>query len=282
MDDVLNQDIVEETEEEIEEAEEMEELDDQYQEVEENEEEEEEEEVDPDQDDEKEEIEEEPDEITYMGERIKISDIPAHERIELLQKGKNYDKINSRLTEQQQVIQQIEAKTGMNINEVLQALEQQKMEDEIARVEESEGISRELAEKLVKNEREIAAIKEQQRIERVKINTAEEKERLKDEPFFNDIYDEALKLVNPDVNLTTAFYFIRGQKLPELLNKNKELQNKSNIANVHDSRRRRGVAGNSNTNPATPRMSPDIERMTAAFGNDLGKIASYTKKNLKK
>ena len=274
MDDVLNQDIVEETEE----IEEMEELDDQYQEVEETE----EEEVDQDQDDEKEETEEEPSEITYMGEKIKISDIPAQERIELLQKGKNYDKINSRLTEQQQVIQQIEAKTGMNINEVLQALEQQKMEDEISKVEEEEGISRELAEKLVKNEREIAAIKEQQRIERVKINTAEEKERLKDELFFNDIYDEALKLVNPDVNLTTAFYFIRGQKLPELLNKNKELQNKSNIANVHDSRRRRGVVGNSNTNQATPRLSPDIERMTKVFGNDLQKIASYTKKNLKK
>lgn len=274
MDDVLNQDIVEETEEI------MEELDDQYQEVE--EEETEEEEVDQDQDDEKEETEEEPSEITYMGEKIKISDIPAQERIELLQKGKNYDKINSRLTEQQQVIQQIEAKTGMNINEVLQALEQQKLEEEIEKIEESEGISRELAEKLVKNEREIAAIKEQQRIERVKINTAEEKERLKDEPFFNDLYDEALKLVNPDVNLTTAFYFIRGQKLPELLNKNKELQNKSNIANVHDSRRRRGVAGNSNANQATPRLSPDIERMTKVFGNDLQKIASYTKKNLKK
>ena len=271
MDDVLNQDIVEEIEE-------MKELDDQYQEVE-----TEEDEVDPDQDgEEEEETKEEPDEITYMGEKIKISDIPAHERIELLQKGKNYDKINSRLTEQQQMIQQIELKTGMNINEVLQALEQQKIEDEIAKVEEEEGISRELAEKLVKNEREIAAIKEQQRIERVKINTAEEKDRLKDEPFFNDLYDEALKLVNPDVNLTTAFYFIRGQKLPELLKQNKELQNKSNIANVHDSRRRRGVAGNGNTNQATPRMSPDIERMTAAFGNDLQKIASYTKKNLKK
>jgi hypothetical protein len=282
MDDVLNQDIVED--EEIEEAEEMEELDDQYQEVEETEE-EEEEGVEPDQDDdeeEEEETEEEPDEITYMGEKIKISDIPAQERIELLQKGKNYDKINSRLTEQQQMIQQIESKTGMNINEVLQALEQQKMEDEIAKVEEEEGISRELAEKLVKNEREIAAIKEQQRIERVKINTAEEKDRLKDEPFFNDLYDEALKLVNPDVNLTTAFYFIRGQKLPELLNKNKELQNKSNIANVHDSRRRRGVAGNSNANKALPTMSRDIEAMTKAFGNDLQKIASYTKKNLKK
>lgn len=280
MDDVLNQDIVED--EEIEEAEEMEELDDQYHEV---EEEENEEEVEPDQDDdgeEEEETEEEHDEITYMGEKIKISDIPSKERIELLQKGKNYDKINSRLTEQQQVIQQIEAKTGMNINEVLQALEQQKMEDEIAKVEEEEGISRELAEKLVKNEREIAAIKEQQRIERVKINTAEEKDRLKDEPFFNDLYDEALKLVNPDVNLTTAFYFIRGQKLPELLNKNKELQNKSNIANVHDSRRRRGVAGNSNANKALPTMSRDIEAMTKAFGNDLQKIASYTKKNLKK
>lgn len=280
MDNVLNQDIIEETEE-IEEAEEMEELDDQYQEVEEAEE-EEEEEVDPDQGDDEEETEEEPDEITYMGEKIKISDIPAQERIELLQKGKNYDKINGRLTEQQQVIQQIEAKTGMNINEVLQALEQQKMEDEIAKVEEEEGISRELAEKLVKNEREIAAIKEQQRIERVKINTAEEKERLKDEPFFNDLYDEALKLVNPDVNLTTAFYFIRGQKLPELLNKNKELQNKSNIANVHDSRRRRGVVGNGNANQAIPAMSRDIEAMTKAFGNDLQKIASYTKKNLKK
>ncbi|MFA6645329.1 MAG: hypothetical protein WCS76_03085 [Bacilli bacterium] len=280
MDDVLNQDIVED--EEIEEAEEMEELDDQYQEV---EEEENEEEVEPDQDDdgeEEEETEEEHDEITYMGEKIKISDIPSKERIELLQKGKNYDKINSRLTEQQQVIQQIEAKTGMNINEVLQALEQQKMEDEIAKVEEEEGISRELAEKLVKNEREIAKIKEQQRIERVKINTAEEKDRLKNEPFFNDLYDEALKLVNPDVNLTTAFYFIRGQKLPELLNKNKELQNKSNIANVHDSRRRRGVAGNSNANKVLPTMSRDIEAMTKAFGNDLQKIASYTKKNLKK
>ncbi len=280
MDDVLNQDIVED--EEIEEAEEMEELDDQYHEV---EEEENEEEVEPDQDDdgeEEEETEEEHDEITYMGEKIKISDIPSKERIELLQKGKNYDKINSRLTEQQQVIQQIEAKTGMNINEVLQALEQQKMEDEIAKVEEEEGISRELAEKLVKNEREIAKIKEQQRIERVKINTAEEKDRLKNEPFFNDLYDEALKLVNPDVNLTTAFYFIRGQKLPELLNKNKELQNKSNIANVHDSRRRRGVAGNSNANKALPTMSRDIEAMTKAFGNDLQKIASYTKKNLKK
>src|SRR4030042_1074241 len=143
MDDILNQDTVET--DEVEEIEEMEELDDQYQEVEDETEEKEETEDDPDQDEEK---EVEPDEITYLGEKIKLSDIPTQEKIELLQKGKNYDKINSRLTEQQ-------------------------------------------------------------RLERVKINTVEEKERLKDEPFFNDLYDEAVKLVNPDVNLTTAFYFIR-------------------------------------------------------------------------
>src|SRR4030042_5544242 len=127
MDDILNQDTVET--DEVEEIEEMEELDDQYQEVEDETEEKEETEDDPDQDEEK---EVEPDEITYLGEKIKLSDIPTQEKIELLQKGKNYDKINSRLTEQQQLIQQIESKTGMNISEVLQALEQQKMEEEIA------------------------------------------------------------------------------------------------------------------------------------------------------
>lgn len=270
MNDNLNQDYNTDEEEK--------EIDDQYQDDDSEELEEEEQETEEIEDEDKQEEQEEYDEITYNKESIKI---PKSQRQEFLQKGYNYDKVNTRLSEANEKIAEIEKRTGMSYQEILNTLEQQQLEAEAEKIEEEHGISKEIALKIAQQEKQINDIKHQQAIERVKIETAEEKERLKDEPFFNELYNEAISMVNPGINLSTAFYFLRGQKMPELLQNQRKNTQKSNIADIHDSRKRRGVNSGSDgdNSELSPQLNANIRRINAVFGNKDTDIAKYIKNN---
>lgn len=230
--------------------------------------------------------EDEFEEILYNKEPVKI---PKAEAKKYLQMGYHYEnKVQSKLTEYENEVQRRDEfvkRLGYNsFEELEQAQAQRELEEQAAEVASREGMSQEVAMKLIQLERNDAIRQEQEAIRVKQSYNLQEKESLKVDPFFSKIapmVEETLK-VNPTLSYKAVYNYIAGEKRSELLAQEKEMIQKRTIADIHD-KRSRGITEGGDGEP-----EPDVElttegkTMAAAFGNDVKEIAKYVKNKLKK
>jgi len=228
-------------------------------------------------------VDEEFDEILYNKETVKI---PKSERKTYLQKGYNYDKVNSRLTEFEQKVAKIQQLTGKGLDEAIQDLEQQILDAEAKQYAQQTGKTEEEAKDYLEKDKRLQAIENELRATKLLTNLEKAKEPFKDKMYFKELesdIDQLIKenvLQNREISVEAAFNYLRGQKLDELMEKAKANTVKSTVADMHD-RTRRGVVANDGVAGDDVDTSDINKEMASAFGNSPAAIAKYVKQKLR-
>jgi len=224
------------------------------------------------------------DEITYNKETVKI---PKSERQAYLQKGYNYDKVHGRLSEHEKKLVRLKELTGMDIDAALTSLEQQIQQQQVEQYASEHDLTEEDAKREVERDRRLQELETETKMTKRLLTLNQEKAPLKDKIFFKELESEIDQLVTEnakrgvDVNVETAYHYLRGQKLEELMGQEKGKAVKSTIADVQDRMKRGGIVTGSES------ASADIvdginTAMAAAFGNDPKEIAKYVKQQIKR
>lgn len=149
-----------------------------------------------------------------------------------------------------------------------------------------EGISEDLARRLLTQEAMNNAQREINSID-AKMNQARiQKLELKDKPYYKELEQDIdnLMMRDPNVDAKTAYTYLRGLKLEELMANDRKNTEKRTIANIQDKARRRSIPSGSGSDAgldARKVLSNDDFEMSIAFGNDPRKIAKRVNEKLK-
>ena len=187
------------------------------------------------------------DTVTYNKEERKI---PVSERQTYLQKGLNYDKIKERADEADSFIDRAAKAVGLSRQEYVETIAKAEKESAINNYAEKYDVNPETAETLLKQQQEIDDMKQQsQERDRVGI-IAQQKASLRDNKIYqileSDIDDMLERMPNVDVD--TAFKYLKGERFDELMATAKSTATKSAVADIQDKDRlgtKRGGARNS-------------------------------------
>jgi len=221
--------------------------------------------------------EEEFEEIIYNGEKIKI---PVKDKITYLQKGYNYDKIKHKAEQAQTALERAARVSGFDkVEDYLAEVERVERENEAQRYQEAANDPEKLKQLIEEN----PAIKEAKRIQ-FENQIAKQKEAFKEKRFFKQLEPEIDNLLRtiPNVDVRTVYNYLVGEKLDELLEKEKQNVKKSTIADIADKSKR--SAGNVSSDGGVDDVdisNIDID-MARAFGNDPKEIAKYKKQHMKR
>jgi hypothetical protein len=229
--------------------------------------------------------EEEYEEIVYNKEPVKI---PKSQVKTYLQKGYNYDKVHGRLTETEQLLNEIQELTGMDAKAAVEYLRTQKQEREMAgelqhMLDENPDMTEAVAKRLLRQDQEIKAIKQRDSQREFSTVIQSQKAELKDKPFFKELEADIDKMVAaaPGIDVKTAYNYLKGERFDELLEQAKKNTKKSTIADLHD-KAKRGITSSSEGLGDDVDVSGVDVNMARAFGNDPKEIAKYKKQALKR
>jgi hypothetical protein len=227
-----------------------------------------------------EEQEEEFDEIDYNKEKVKI---PKSERKTYLQKGYNYDKVHSKLTETESMMTELESITGMNRAEVIKYLKDQKESQEIEKYAYENNVSEEQARHEVEKEKRIKSIENELYMTKRQTQVQEQKASLKDKPFFSELEKDIDDIISkdPKIDVTVAYNYLRGEKLEELLAKSSKKAEKRTIANIQDRAKRGVVKGSEGQGDNTAGMTEKGKKFASFLGLDVKEVAKHVAKRRK-
>lgn len=241
--------------------------------------------MDPPNDDPNDPPEEEYEEIVYNKEPVKI---PKSQVKTYLQKGYNYDKVHSKLTETEQLLNEIKDLTGMEAKAAVEYLRTQKQEREMAgelrqMLTDNPDMTEAVAKRLLKQEQEIKAIKQRDSQREFSTIIQSQKAELKDKPFFKELEADIDKMISaaPGIDAKTAYNYLKGERFDELLEQAKKNTKKSTIADLHD-KAKRGLTSPSESLEDDVDITDVDTDMARAFGNDPKEIAKYKKQALKR
>jgi len=148
---------------------------------------------------------------------------------------------------------------------------------------DEEGVSESVAKKLLEAELKSKIDSEKQKVRERFDFVQNEKRELQKDPFYNDLAPEMESILKerPDLNPSTVYYHLKGQKADELYNKHSKNSEKRTIANMQDSLKRRGSPASSSgdVNGDISNLSDFGKEMASAFGNDPREIAKYVRQN---
>ena len=158
--------------------------------------------------------------------------------------------------------------------------------ENIRNVAYENGVTEEVATKLIKLEAQSLIESEKQKVTQKFEAIQKQKQALKNDEFFNLIEKEVDGIVaqNPNVDFETAYHFLVGQKYKELQKKVSEKATQKTLADVQDRNRRKPVTGDSgseNTINATNVLSKRAITMAQVFGVDPNKVAKRVKEDEK-
>lgn len=215
--------------------------------------------------------EEEYDEIVYNKEHVKI---PVSQRQTYLQKGYNYDKVNSRLNETNQTIREIENLSGMPIADVLTFMKSQKSQAEVQKLVDEKGYAEDDAKEIVRQREQ--ARQETAKAQQIKAEAESTKavETLKDKPYFSECKDEIQGLLSntPGLDADTAYYYVVGKNAETLVKGEKAKVQKQTVADLAD-KSRRTVEVNSESRKAEEKLTPGQKRFAKIFGVPVKEVA---------
>jgi hypothetical protein len=210
-------------------------------------------------------------------------ELTYEEWVKYAQKGMNYDRVHGKLTTYEQQAKRIKDVTGYEMDKAIEFLETVKLKQDAESLADKEGIS--VSEATARLEKQ-KADKEVKRIRFVS-TIEEQKKPLREKVYFTELEPEIDKIVNDSIdngdpiNVETAYNYLRGQKLEELMEKHTTTAKKSAIADMQD-KLKRGVAAPSESGQAQTMTVKVNTHMANVFGNDPKEIAKYKRDNLKR
>lgn len=179
-----------------------------------------------------------------------------------------------------------------------QALEQMKTErrimDDVLTPEkiwakaDEEGVTEDIARKLLLNEARTLIEIEKSKVRDRFTAIEQQKQVLKSQKYFKELEAEVMAAVdaNPNLDVQTAFFYLRGQKQDELAKGDYKSAEKRTVANMQDNMRRRttppGSAGSGGQVDPSKVMSKEDLDMCRRFGNDPREVAKHIQSSLKK
>lgn len=227
--------------------------------------------------------------LVFLGKPTKLKKSEAKP---LFQKGMNYDHVKEKADKAEQELASLKAKLA----EAELAQQKRDLEAKMTEAGYDSSVMSEFinnhptikkAGEIVKN-----AEQEAQKMAR-KVKLAEEKDSLKDKPYFKELEKQidTMTANNPALNIDTAYRFLLGDlmatgKLDEITASTNKSAKKSAIADLQDKAKRGRTihsdgGGDEEFDPNKVLGKEAIE-MTRAFGNDIKNVAKYVKTKLKK
>jgi hypothetical protein len=199
------------------------------------------------------------------------------------------EEFNKKLAEKEQYLQQyansvseIEKYTGMKIDDVVNYVKNSYSQQQVQDVAEKTGVSEEVAKIILEQNTKLSSIEAREKerefkeiqIQRNYHNELQKKE-LQKAKFWDVLEQDVYAIVesNPGVDVKTAFNFLRGQKMDELLEQEKSKTVKRTVADIAD-RQKRGEISDDGT--------PDITYTLSTFGQELAQGMGINKSNLAK
>lgn len=197
-------------------------------------------------------------------------------------------KIESEMAEEKERINAMKVSMEMKVSEnriLSEYLNPQKIYD----YADQEGISEELAEKMLKYEAEKLISAEKTKVSENFNRLQTVKNELRgSSKYFSMVESEVDSIIanNPDLDYVTAYNHTVGAKINQLEKELSSKVEKRTIANIHDRARRKSVGGSDGGSDETVSPSSYLDKasmdMSIAFGNDPREVAKYVKNNLKK
>ncbi|MFW9968628.1 MAG: hypothetical protein ACFFDF_00410 [Candidatus Odinarchaeota archaeon] len=163
------------------------------------------------------------------------------------------------------------------------ALEKQKEDEEVKQYASNNYMTEDQARKELERDKEIQSLRQEVNKTKFMSTIDEQKKALKDKPFFSELESDIDNLIKDTINsgqsvdVETAYKYLCGEKLPELLENAKTNASKSTIADIQDVRRRGGVVKSDGGADDVDISDVDLN-MAKAFGNDPKEIAKYVAK----
>ena len=155
-------------------------------------------------------------------------------------------------------------------------------EDNISNLEINEGVSRDVAIRLLNSEAEKLISDERNKVTKRFTMIQNQKDKLRTDEFYNFIENDVDEIVknNPNVDFETAYNYTVGQRYRELKDKVNKRNQSNTIANFQDRMRRKPV--NSDNGGTALKKQPELSQtgieMANAFGNDPKLVAKRLKK----
>jgi len=192
--------------------------------------------------------------------------------------------------ERDAVIEEMYGSQGIHTYAEYQEAVQKQQEQERQNKLIENGIDPEILKEAIASDPDVQwakTFRQKQEVENFRSQVKEEKASLKDEPYFIDLEAEIDTLVESSlqngkfVDVGTAYRFLVGQNIKDLISKSKGQTEKQTLANVQD-RANRGLTGGSDTTKGAVDYSDVDFGMANVFGNDPKKIAERITKEKKK
>lgn len=207
---------------------------------------------------------------------------------DLLQKGMNYDKVHGRAQSLETQLQRAAKVQGFEtVEEYLTAVETAEREAEASDYATTHGITNEEAQRELDRERRVQALENEIKTTKRLSSLEKEKEPFKDKLYFKELEPEIDQIIKEnaergtDISVEAAYFYLRGQRLEELMSKKTATAVKSTIANIHDRAKRGVVTPDGSVGDDVDTTDVDTA-MAKAFGNDPKKIAKYVKQQTKR
>lgn len=227
--------------------------------------------------------------IKYNKDEVPLT---KEEAVELAQKGKNYEKAIERAKQEAAqpardayIAEQGYMWNGKPITTEAEYKQALKWQQEAERYATEKGVTPEEAHRELEKDRRLQDLETETKLTKRLLTLDQEKKPLKDKVYFSELEPEIDQLVTEnakkgiDISVEAAYYYLRGQRLEELIGQEKGKAVKSTLANVQD-RLNRGLTSGSE-GAATDVDVPINSDMAAAFGNDPKRIAKYVKDKIK-
>lgn len=155
-------------------------------------------------------------------------------------------------------------------------------QDRIWQVANDMGVTEEVARQLLYYDAKDKARQEQDQIRQRMDSLKVQKVQLKDKPFFNELEKDIDDMIarDPNIDIQTAYTYLRGAKLDDLLEKQSKTAEKRTIANIQDKARRKVVTSTGDSD-STASLSELGMKAAIAMGLDPREVAQTIKKNKK-
>jgi len=146
-----------------------------------------------------------------------------------------------------------------------------------------EGVSEEFARQLLTARAKEKIVEEKERVRQRNENIKRTKDSLRKEAFFNELEADLDKMIsaNPDIDIKTAYKFLKGDKFDELMSNREKTAEKRAIANVQDNLRRRNIGSSEYDSTSTEGLSDFAKSFNAFAGIDSREVAKHVKNRKK-
>jgi hypothetical protein len=180
-----------------------------------------------------------------------------------------------------QHVAELESLYGQPIEAILPQMKAQhkaQLEAQVKQYAEANGLTDELARDLLETKNELHNIRYQTQQSQRQAAIAKQKADLRAEPFFKELEADVDDLVagDPNLDFRTAFIYLRGERVPQLL-KQKEAATEQRVISDVQKRAKTKVGSKTASGDTAPSLSQRQIQLAKQFGIPLDELAKRVK-----